>query len=194
MVADGGVMTVAVYPRLGVLLDERNLTVAELARRLRERFGLEVNLKTLYRLAQDAPVQRADLEIAGAAAALLGVGLDDLFAVEAVPVGGDSLPEALSSEQSRRLAALFALRAERALSGEEQAELDALVTAYGHDQYERTLHDYAERQHLGLAEAREAVGADYVRALDWWRTFEADPQRRRAAVARAAARRAARGG
>ncbi len=36
-----------------------------------------------------APVQRADLEIAGAAAAILGSGLDELFTIEAHPRADD---------------------------------------------------------------------------------------------------------
>jgi hypothetical protein len=188
-------MTVAVYPRLGPLLAERRLTVAELARQLRERFGLEVNLKTLYRLAQDAPVQRADLEIAGATAALLGVGLDDLFAIEAVPVAnGQSQDAMLLPEQSRRLAALFAQQADRLLAADERRELEQLVAEYGRHEHERRLREYAARRHLSLDEARAMVAADYDRALAWWHDFQSDPQQQQALVARGKARRIAEDG
>ena len=66
-------MGVAVYPRLSELLRANQLTVAELERQIEQRFGLEVDPKTLYRLSHTDPVQRADLQIAGAAAAILGV-------------------------------------------------------------------------------------------------------------------------
>ena len=98
-----------VYPRLAELLKERNLTVAELERQIKERFGLAVNPKTLYRLTQAARVQRADLEIAGATAAVLGVGLDDLFAVDARPAddNGEEDLRILGPADSRRMAALI---------------------------------------------------------------------------------------
>ena len=83
-------MAVAVYPRLSELLRARNLSVAELERQIKRRFGLSVDPKTLYRLTYAEPVQRADLEIAGAAAAVLGVGLDDLFEVR---VDGNTVRE-----------------------------------------------------------------------------------------------------
>ena len=71
-------MSVVVYPRLAELLKERNLTVAELERQIKERFGLAVNPKTLYRLTQAAPVQRAEQEIAqGEGKEHVGVEDDD---------------------------------------------------------------------------------------------------------------------
>lgn len=77
---------VAVYPRLGELLRASNLTVAELERQIEEQYGLAVDPEALHQLADGDPVQRADLEVAGAAAMILGVGLDELFTVEAAPI------------------------------------------------------------------------------------------------------------
>ena len=63
------------------LLRERDLTVAELERRIRRQFGLKVDPKTLYRLTHGDPVQRADLEIAGAAAVILSaIGMHGMIA------------------------------------------------------------------------------------------------------------------
>jgi transcriptional regulator with XRE-family HTH domain len=179
-------MTVAVYPRLGALLQAHGMSVAELERRLRDRFGIEVNSKTLYRLAQDAPIQRADLEIAGATAALLGVGLDDLFTVRAVPVDDDvEMPADLSAEENMRLAELFARQAGDALTDAERRELDALVAEYGRRLHDRQVAEYARRHTLTIAEARRRIADDYQERLAWWRAFEADPGRRRAVVRRA---------
>src|SRR5688572_31898945 len=102
-------MAVAVYPRLGELLRARNLSVAALSRQIERQFGMAVDRKTLYRLAASAAVQRADLEIAGAAAAVLGVGLGDLFDIEATPLAPAGEPPSpdLPPDQSRRLAALL---------------------------------------------------------------------------------------
>ena len=110
-------MSVAVYPRLAQLLAARRLTVAELERQIEERYGLSVNAKTLYRLAQPAPVQRADMEIAGAAATILGVGLDDLFVVDAVAVDDDAAEAGiLDPADSRRMAELVERQALRLLT------------------------------------------------------------------------------
>src|SRR5207253_8097880 len=57
-------MVVAVYPRLGELLQERKLTVAELQRQIETRYALPVDRKTLYRLTYHEPVRRAELDVA----------------------------------------------------------------------------------------------------------------------------------
>ena len=58
-------MSVLVYPRLATLLQARNLTSADLARQIESRFGLPVTPRTLQRLTQAPPIQRADLDVAG---------------------------------------------------------------------------------------------------------------------------------
>ena len=179
-------MGVVVFPRLGEWLRARNLSVAELERRIERRFGLAVDPKTLYRLAAPEAVQRADLEIAGAAASVLGIGLDDLFAVEAVPAdeaeGGGPV---LGRAAARRLAELFDRQARTGLSQPEQTELDALVADYGRRLHERRLRELARRRGVPLARARRKAQAELDGALGWWRAFEADPARRRAVAARA---------
>ncbi|MBI4491961.1 MAG: hypothetical protein HY690_04125 [Chloroflexi bacterium] len=175
-------MGVAVYPRLGELLRAKNLTVAELGRQIEARFGLSVDPKTLYRLTYAEPVQRADLEIVGAAAAILGVGLDDFFTVEAVPVEAAAEAEEsdLSPAQSRRLAELFDQQGRRALSQAEQAEIETLVGEYGKRLHERRLRELAQQRGISLEEARREAEARLNGGLAWWRTFQADPRQRRA--------------
>ncbi len=80
-------MRVAVYPRLADLLEEQHLIIQELERRIAERFGIDVASAGLQRLVERSPLRQTDLELAGAAAAALGVGLDDLFTVAALPSG-----------------------------------------------------------------------------------------------------------
>ena len=183
-------MGVLVYPKLGDLLRAKNLSVAELERQIKVRFGLSVDPKTLYRLTHAESVQRADLEIAGAAAAILGVGLDDIFHVEAVPVEAeDEAPEReLTPAQSQGLAEPFEQQGRRALSEAEQAEIEALVAEYGRRLHERRLREFAQQRGISVEEARRKVEAQLDQALAWWQTFQADPRRRRA-VARSAKRR-----
>ena len=122
-------MSVAVYPQLGALLQERQLTVAELQRQIAQRFGLEIDLTSLDQWADGLPVRRADLELAGAAAAILNVSLNDMFEVDLAP----SLPDeesVLDAASSERLSDLLEQQQSRQLSDAESAELAALVAEY----------------------------------------------------------------
>jgi transposase len=184
-------MAVAVYPRLNELLRARILSVAELERQIKQRFGLLVDPKTLYRLTHAEPVQRADLDIAGAAAAVLGVGLDDLVDVRTTPVDEDEEARTdLGPEESQRLAELFDRQARGALSTAEQEELEALVAEYGRRLHERRVRDLAEQRGIPVEQARREATAQLDEALAWWRAFESDAERRRAIATRARGRRA----
>lgn len=159
-------MSVVVYPRLGELLRSRNLSVAELERQIEQRYGLPVDPKTLYRLAHDEPVQRADLAVAGAAAAILGVDLGDLFEVEAVPVDeGEEVD--MDPAESRLLAELLDHPGRRRLSRAERRELDALVDAYHRRLHELRLRQIAELRGITVEEARREVQASLQEALAW---------------------------
>jgi transcriptional regulator with XRE-family HTH domain len=143
---------VTVYSRLGELLRARNLTVADLQDRIAARFGLAVDARTLDRLARSDRVRRPDLEVAAAVASVLDIGLDDIFSVDAVPLGAEDTSDSydpadgddvLDPEQSRRLSDLFDRRDRRALTEEEQVELNALVAAWGRAVNERGIHELA---------------------------------------------------
>ena len=185
-------MGVTVYPQLGALLAARKLSVSALERQIEERFGISVDPKTLYRLTQAAPVQRADLEIAGATAAVLGVGLDDLFRVEAIPVAGtaDADEDDLPPTQSARVAELFGFQARRLLSEDERAELEALVAEYGRRLHERHVRAYAEQHRVPVEEARTTIEGELAEAERWWQAVQVDPARRRALLRQVKRRRA----
>ncbi|MGH2584273.1 MAG: helix-turn-helix domain-containing protein, partial [Dehalococcoidia bacterium] len=179
-------MGVAVYPRLDDLLQKKGLSVAELERRIERRFGISIDPKTLYRLTSGEPVQRADLEIAGAVTAILDVGLSDLFDVHAVPVDeqdGESAED--DPTESRRLAELFDRQARGAMSEADQQELDALVSAYGRRLHERRIREIAQQRGIPVEQARREVAAELDQALTWWQTFEANPAHRTAIAAQA---------
>src|SRR5688572_18522182 len=146
----GGDVPVTVYPRLGDVLRGRNLTVAELERQIEQRYGVQVDRKTLHRLTYPEPIERVDLEVTGAVAAVLGIGFDELFDVEAVAVGGGEGAEAgeLNADESRRLSELFDQQARRALREGEQHELRGLVDKYGQLLRERLLRGRAQRERL----------------------------------------------
>jgi transcriptional regulator with XRE-family HTH domain len=177
-------VAVTVYSRLSELLLDKNLTVADLERQIAERFGLEVDRRALQRLTYAEPVERVDLGLAGGAAAVLGVGLGDLFEVEAVAAGGLDGAEIgdLGPDQSRRLAALLDQRARQGLSNAEQSELEVLVDEYGRRLHERLLHDRVGGRGRSVDGAREQAAAELSRALQWWRSVEGDAEWRRAAL------------
>ena len=146
-------MTVVVYPQLGELLQARRLTVADLERQIRQRFGLAVTARTLNRLTKPEPIQRADLEVAFATASILGVGLDDLFAMQMLPDEGDEPAPVLDPVASKRLADLFDIRADRPLTQAEQEELDGLVRDNTRLARDRELLRYADAQGISIEEA-----------------------------------------
>jgi len=125
-------MSVIVYSRLGDVLRNRNLTVGELRQRIAVRFELAVDARTLDRLARAGRVRRPNLEIAAAAADVVGVGLDDLFAVETTSVGGGGSSttrlggvedDVLDPDRSRRLEDLFEAQDWRTLTSDERDDV-----------------------------------------------------------------------
>ena len=177
-------MAVTVYSRLSELLLDRNLTVADLERQIGERFGIEVDRRTLQRLTYAEPLERVDLSLAAAAVVVLGVGLGELFELEvAAPVGieGAEMGD-LGPDQSRLLAALLDRRARQGLSTVEQGELEGLVEEYGRRLHERLLHDRAGGRGRSVESAREQAAAALSRAVQWWRSVEGDAEWRRAAL------------
>ena len=183
-------MSVTVYPQLAVLLEQRHLTVAELERQIKARFGLTVNPKSLYRLTQSTPVQRADLEIAGATAAVLGVGLDDLFRVETSSDHEDAEKPVLSRDDNRRLAELLDRQSQRMLDGTEWAELERLVSRFGHALHDRRMHLLAQQRGISVEEAERESAEALEQARAWWDDLASDPAREQIIAEHAATLRA----
>jgi len=177
-------MSVIVYSRLGDLLRVRNMTVGDLRRLIADRFGLHVNARTLDRLTHADRVRRPDLELAAAAAAILDVGLDDVFVVETVPVNdagpssvSDSAHDVLSPHENRRLQELFTHQGYRPLTDEEHAEMDALVADYGRRSYAQGVREIAVQRGVPVGQVRDELAAERERILAWKRELEADPVR-----------------
>lgn len=183
-------MAVTVRPRLGEILRARSLTVAELERQIERRYGLRVDRKTLHRLTYREPVERVDLEVAGAAAAVLSVGLGELFEVDAVAQGSaDERATELSAEAARRMAELFDAQARRPLTAAEVAEIEGLVAEWGRLLIEALARARAARERTSLAAARTRSADDLARARDWWRNHVDDERWRRRLTARVRGRR-----
>ncbi len=114
---------VQAYSQLKRVLDERNITVSELHRRI-ERGGMRVNLKSLYRLSKEhQPLDRLDLRVAGAICQVCEVPLSELISFE--------LPkrrlQRFSTAKQKRLDSLMFKNNEGQLTNAEAEELRILV-------------------------------------------------------------------
>jgi hypothetical protein len=174
-------MGVVVYPRLAALLEQRHLTITDLVDRIHEQYGLTVDPTSLDQLTQTAPVQRADLQVAGATAAVLGVKLDDLFMVAALPANGtdDATWDVLEPAENRRLRELFDRKLDGVITYEEWAELDALVAKHGLLQHERSMAARARQRGVPVETIRQETESQLAKARAWWEAFETSPDRER---------------
>jgi hypothetical protein len=135
---------VQAFSLLKRVLNEQNLTVPELHRRLRQQ-GQRINLKSLYRLNNDRqPLQRLDLRVAGAICQAVALPLSELITFEAPR----KKLRRLTSEKQKRLDTLMAGSNEGRLTNAEKQELRALVR-----EAEEIMLDNARR----LAEQRQQL-------------------------------------
>lgn len=168
-------MRVAVFTRLADLLEEQHLTLEDLERRIAARFGINVDTAGLQRLVERSPLRQTDLELAGAAAAALGVGLDDLFTVAALPGTDEAQWPVLDPAESLRLAAL--LDRDAPLTPEEQADLAHLLDRYGQRLHERRMRDLARSRGVRIEDVERERAERMTAALRWWEAFDRDPAR-----------------
>ncbi len=192
-------MSLAVYSRVGSVLQEAGLGLEDLRDHIAVRYGLAVDNQALAALARNGRVQRPDIEILEAVALTLELRVDDLLDVRDVATVGagtvssdDDTP--LDPERDARLRELTALRdwGDRPLTEVEMGELETLIAAMGRALNERGIHAVA--QHLGIPVevAREQIMAQAKDASDFWESLVADPERMAAEVDEAKAHRRAR--
>lgn len=114
---------VQAFSRLKRVLDEQNMTVPALHRRLREQ-GLRINVKSLYRLSNDRQMlQRLDLRVAGAICQMFSLPLSELITFEAP----QRKLSRLAIGKQKRLDVLMARSNDGKLTASEGQELRALV-------------------------------------------------------------------
>ena len=110
------------YSKLASILARRNLSVPALQRTL-GKVGVPVNIKSLYRLAEDAPLQKIDLRIAAAICKVCAVPFAELISFEK--------PQAqlhrLSAKAQARLDTLMARNNEGRLTAAEREEFLVLA-------------------------------------------------------------------
>jgi hypothetical protein len=173
-------MSVMVYPLLGALLRDRDMTVSALAREIARPYGTTVEREALERLMQPTPIRGADMEIAGAVSKILGVGLDDLFDVrdEFDDEGG----QFLSRSEERAMALLFDRQDEGTITDGEQQELDALIAAQAQRASETWLREIAADRGRNVEDVRVEIQGEVQRALEVWRELRDDPDGQRKAT------------
>lgn len=111
------------YSYLKRLLKQQQLSVPELHRRIRVR-GLNVNLKSLYRLSDDKhPVDRLDMRVAGAICLVFAVPLSDWIVFEEET----QTLHTLAPQKQTRLNLLMAKNNQGDLDTLEREELRSLV-------------------------------------------------------------------
>jgi hypothetical protein len=114
---------VQAYSRLKRVLGERRMSVPDLQRRM-EQQGLNVNLKSLYRLSRDdQPLERLNLRVAGMICQVCAVPLSELITFE---TAGSKLHR-LAAAKQRRLDVLMARNNAGKLTASERHELQSLV-------------------------------------------------------------------
>lgn len=141
----------AAYSRLRIVLAERNLSVFQLHRRLGAA-GWPVNIKSLYRLTSDTPLQKVDLRVAGAICQECGVGIGDLITFQR-PV---AQLQRLEPKKQARLDELMSKNNEGKLTTAEKRQFEALA-----DEAHRVS---IENARMLLGERRRRQAADQTKA------------------------------
>jgi DNA-binding Xre family transcriptional regulator len=136
------------YSQLGMILARENVSVLALQRKLAAA-GVPVNVKSLYRLAEDAPVQKIDLRIAAAICRTFDIALDDLISLDK--------PKAqlrrLDARRQVRLDALMDKNNEGQLTTLERKEFVALADMAHRISIENARTLLTERRRAGKASA-----------------------------------------
>jgi len=193
-------MSLAVYSRVGSLLQEAGVDLEELRGRIAVRYGRDIDERTLAALMQDGRLQRPDIELLEAVALTLDVRVDDLLDVRDVGMTGADFPSdddiLLDPERETRLRELTALRdgEDRPLTDAEADELETLIAAMRHALVERHIHAAARRLGVPVEVARERIMAQAKDAAEYYAALEADPALMAAEVKVAKERRHARAG
>lgn len=156
-------VAVAVFGQLDHVLRERNLTLADLKRQIEERHELTVDEVALAQLAGNERLAQFDLTVVGAAANVLGVPLDDLLFVLALPFSPErptTKVNMLTEEETWRVWALFGMQEKRILSDRERQELEAISEEGDRRARELFWRKEAERRGVPFEALEEEIGED----------------------------------
>jgi hypothetical protein len=111
------------YSQLRQLLMERKMSIPALQRALQKQCGVKVNVKSLYRLASNKPLQKIDGRIVGAICRTIHSPIEALLSLQKP---AQHLHK-LSAAEQNRLDTLMEKNNEGELTREESREFEALV-------------------------------------------------------------------
>jgi hypothetical protein len=175
---------VAVFGQLDRLLRERSLTLADLKRQIDERYELAVDESVLADLAGQHRLGSIDMTTVAAAAGVLGVTLDDILFVVALPFNikhPETNVNFLSEEETWRVWALLGMQSKRTLDDQEQREPESIVEASNRRSDEYFWRREARRRGVPFEDLRKEIEEDERIAKDESRreqaTGRADVQR-----------------
>lgn len=114
--------TPSAYSRLNFLLAKMNWTVFQLHRNLTAS-GVAVNIKSLYRLASEEPLEKIDLRIAAAICKICGATFADLITLEKPR----ARLQQLDAKTQSRLNALMELNNDGKLTARQKREFEQLA-------------------------------------------------------------------
>lgn len=186
-------MSIEIHPQLDTLLVARRMTAEDLARQIRARFDIAADATTIARLARQESLHSTNVELAVAAAHILGVRLDDLFRAADRAATETEPPIYFKGYSAEEVAALLDDHTYDDMAANAEDEVAALLAEYGRARYDHHLHAYAEEQGVTVEQAREVAAEDFAAFLRWQKDFEADAQRQDAVIERARKARAQRG-
>jgi hypothetical protein len=132
------------YSKLGLILARENVSVLGLQRKLAAA-GVPVNVKSLYRLVEDTPLQKIDLRIAAAVCQLFRVALGDLITFEKP----NTRLRRLAPKTQARLDTLMSRNNEGQLTAAERKEFVILADQAHRMSMENARTLLAERQRAG---------------------------------------------
>lgn len=178
-------MSIDISPQLSSVLAARRMTEDDLARQIRERFDLAADAAMIAQLARQETLHGTNVELALAAAQVLGISLDDLFRSAASPASSDTPAVYFRGYSQEEIAALLDDQTYGDLASDSQKHLDNLLAEYGRTLYDRHLRAYADERGIPIEQAREAVTNDLAASLRWQDEFEADTQRQELVIKRA---------
>lgn len=174
-------MPVAAFGRLDQLLNERNLTIADVRQQIEALYGIVDDKGILEQLASSEGLVKTDLTVVCAVAGLLGVSLDDLFHVIAIPVSmlpRSTEPDFLTEEEGRRLTELFDRQDAGVLTDAEQRELEELVyDKYGQRSIEHSQRKEAKRRGVSLEQVQREDDERIAEAMKHREWLHEDPRR-----------------
>lgn len=181
-------MALAVYSRVGSMLQAAGVDPEHLRDQIAARYGLRIDRRTLSALTEDGRVQRPDIEVLEAVALILQVRVDDLLDVRAqgpadtISVVSDDV--LLDPQRDARLRALAELRdwGDRPLTEPEARDLEALIAEAGRALVARDAATAAQRLDVPVEVARAYIATQAAEAGQFWSELDADSERLAAEV------------